>query len=269
MGILDILEEKHDRHNRAKEYRKSAEHYIEHGKEIINRAYERASRDAYKTEKAVDDFNDFRTQVARELNTSIRPVLRNFEDFHIDSKIDVPDVGVDDIRLSSFHFSAASSIPNLDILPIFAILSFFDDSDYDAAWTAKMKAEGFYDDMKYYRIMLNNKRKKMSEIRSFLAEEQSVITSLMEKLSAAKDKLNEGMRSSSFSQEQADTLKGIAKCSKLVAKTLETQFLTDSDDIDDRAKKLLKEIQTINEELPSAPDIRRSPKVIWFGSIMY
>ena len=267
--IFDNFSEKYERRKEARQYRKDAIYYVERGKEIINRAYEKASADAQKTETAVHEFNDFRCRTAANLQTSVYPLLKAFQSFDINSRIQVPDI---DFSKSNYLFNISISgaiVRPTSYVNISEIFDLFDDSDYYEAKSAKISAKSFYEDMKYHRSLLNEKREKMREIRYFISEQEAVINSLLEKLVAANDTLQEAMKKNLFTQEEADFFTGTAKCAQLILNLLETKFIVDDYNIEDKSKMLLEQLKTINNNLPAAPEIRKSSHIDWHRIISF
>lgn len=267
--IIDNLSEKHERRKYAAQYRKDAIYYVERGKEIINRAYEKASADALKTETAVHEFNNFRRRTADKLQTSVHPLLEEFQSFDINARIKTPELEFSkSSHISDINFSGSFGV-SMPSINVSSILDLFDDSDYDEAKFAKMNAKSFYEDMKYRRSLMEEKREKMREIRSFISEQEFVINSLIEKLEAADDKLQDSMKKEVFTQEEADFLTGTAKCAQLIFNLLETEFMTDNYDIETKAKTLLEQLKTIDSNLPAAPEIRKASKINWLHIISF
>ena len=143
---------------------------------------------------------------AELLLTSVYPLLKAFQSFDINSRIQVPDI---DFSKSNYLFNISISgaiVRPTSYVNISEIFDLFDDSDYYEAKSAKISAKSFYEDMKYHRSLLNEKREKMREIRYFISEQEAVINSLLEKLVAANDTLQEAMKKNLFTQEEADFL---------------------------------------------------------------
>ena len=103
---------------------------------------------------------------------------------------------------------------------------------------------------------LEKYKEQMREVRSFIISERSELSSLMNKVKKMTSELQTGMKKNSFTQEEADYLKGIHKITECIVTLLSTQFLSDSFKITQKYKKVYDSVQDINQSIPSSPSIK-------------
>lgn len=281
MGIFDVFseaKESREKSRQAREYIRDAKEIVREGDDIYERAYNEVMSYAEETEYMLNQHNDYKNQLAKELDKTVSDTLMKFKSFNIDKKVISSPLGKETkgsfsmFNSNSFSFASSNFIAKLDTGSIFDI--FISDCDYYEARRQYDEAKRYKERMKRERTKLRNYKDKMREIRVFIKSEKSELDSLVGKLKKMNDELKSGMSRSSFSIEEAEYLKGIHKISEYVMKLLSTEFLTDSLSINQKYKEVFSYVENINQNLPYAPSITDSNtaavmKHIIDGTVLY
>ncbi|MDF2892046.1 MAG: hypothetical protein K0R80_2413 [Clostridia bacterium] len=261
MGIFDIfddMKEKSDKRRRAEEYRRRAREYVKDGERIYNEAYSQVTSYSYETSCKIENHYNYKQRIIKEISSDVSPVLSRFNSFDIDHKVfDAP--SVNDSLLSSLSgkdlFSGVSSFASTLSIP--SILDLFSDpeEEYWEARRQKDEAKRFYEDVKYEREKLRNIKEKMRIIRSYIDDEKQLLDSLVSKVNNITSQLRLGMTKTSFTQSEADYLKGVHRIAQNMSELLTTRFLDNNFTITSQYQLSFDRLKQINSSIEVAPSV--------------
>ena len=197
IGILGNAEKKRE----TRELISEAKRYINEGEEIYEKAYDKVTSYAAKTEDKLKQHAEYKQKLARELGSNVGNTLKRFSKFDIDSKvIKAPTVSIKSggVDINIFNSVMSNFVPRTDTLSIFDL--FTSDNDYYEAKRQRDEAKRYKEKMKLEKKRLYGYKKQMEEIQRFIIAERSELDSLMEKVSIMTEELNSGMKKSRFSQ---------------------------------------------------------------------
>ena len=224
MGLMDFITEHNDRRRLEKElekdrrdtikqYLEEAKEYIEKGKETYNEEYERVNDLSQETRDNISDHNEWKRGISRRISQDISPILTDFKNFNIDSRIVIPKIA----EIDSHKISSSSGVQLFNGCKfmnkqpsIFSILSTSGctERDVEKARKQRNKAFDFSQEMYLKATELSNVRSRFNTINSFIVEEENQLNSLMNKLDKITEKLKRGMKNTEFTEKEANYMKG-------------------------------------------------------------
>lgn len=258
-GIIDARDEAESRREEqkmrkewARDCIRHAKEYIQYGKERYDNAYSNLQSNIEKTSTQISHFNSYKQEVARKLDSDIKPTITRFQQFNVSSRIEVPD-----ITISSSHFDLSNIGPSVSSVTGMSRPSildlFFDDDDYEEAKEKEREALEFRTEMIEKANELSNYSGRLREIRGVLETLESESDTLISRLEPIISRLNAAMTKSSFTQEEADALTNCCKIANFLVQELDKPCYDDDFKIKSRFKSSLEKIQSINNSLPTAP----------------
>ena len=282
MGFFDLIsdaKENIEKSQKAREYISDAKRLVREADELYAAAYAKVTDYAYETESKIRSHQAYKKNIASELNSSIKNTLVTFREFNIDSKVTAPTIS----KLNSLNIGGIENMASFSnslthhivSSPISMMLDLFiSEDDYYEAKRQRDEAKIYKQQMKNEKEKLYLYRDKMGAIRDFMSEEKQELETLMSKVRGMNNELNHGMQKTSFTEREANFLKGTHMIVGQIVDLLNTEFLTDDFDITMQYKKNFENICNINRNLPSSPSISdastaRMLKVILDGSIVW
>lgn len=269
MGLFDLfndLKEKSEKRKRADEYRRIAKRYVQDGEKIYNKAYSEVLSYSNEISYEIEQHYNYKQQILKEISSDVMPVLSKFNNFDIDKKVfDAPSINTS--TLSSLSGVDMVGKLSLSLAPSFLIPSILDlfsdpDEEYWEARSQMEEAERFYDNMRYERDKLYNIKENLRTIRYYIYDEKQLLDNLMLKVRNISSQLKSSMNKYSFSQAEADYLKGVHKIAQNISKLLTTKFLNNDFTITRQYKQAFEKIKAIDNSLQSAPTISQGTEGI-------
>lgn len=268
MGLFDffaeIAEDVSDGVDRSKEVKRfiaEARNYIREGENIYERAYHDVTDYAFETEELLQEHMKFKKRISKELGDGVGCTLESFKQFNVDAKVMSPPVikttekDINIFKSSLPHHNVTSEYDVIgDVTSVFG--KYVSTKEYYRAEWQRDEALQFKQSMITEKKKLEKYKEQMREVRSFIISERSELSSLMNKVKKMTSELQTGMKKNSFTQEEADYLKGIHKITECIVTLLSTQFLSDSFKITQKYKKVYDSVQDINQSIPSSPSIK-------------
>ena len=271
MGLMDFITEHNDRRRLEKElekdrrdtikqYLEEAKEYIEKGKETYNEEYERVNDLSQETRDNISDHNEWKRGISRRISQDISPILTDFKNFNIDSRIVIPKIA----EIDSHKISSSSGVQLFNGCKfmnkqpsIFSILSTSGctERDVEKARKQRNKAFDFSQEMYLKATELSNVRSRFNTINSFIVEEENQLNSLMNKLDKITEKLKRGMKNTEFTEKEANYMKCIHAIGNYIVEEMSTVFLDRDFNITEQYKKSFENIKKINGVLPESPQI--------------
>lgn len=256
--FFDDMKEKSAKRKQAEEYRRSAKKYVADGERIYNKAYSEVTAYSNETSYKIDQHYSYKQRIIKELGSDVKPVLSRFNSFDIDKRIfDAPSIDTSSLgALSGMSLMQgfSSSKPLLQIPSIFDLFG-DPEEEYWEARRQRDQAKWFYEDMKYERQKLNTIKDNMRTIRNYIYDEKQILENLVLKVKNITSQLKSSMMKTSFSQLEADYLKGIHKIALSISELLTTRFLNDDFTITSQYKSTFERIKEINNAIATAPTI--------------
>ena len=288
MGLADFLyknfnpEERRwreERRREAREIRQEAKEILSDAKDLYD-DYKDLKGDTQRAANQLNDlirsYNNYKSDVLKELNSDISVSIENFRRFNINSRIaappnlnsapTIPTVNVSSImtnlsggslNLISIALSAFSD-PDKDYEIDFSTAKYISDKDYEEADRQRDAARDYYykvqdalTDMKILYESLNNSRR-------YIDDEKSNLVQLMDKFRKIVNQLNGAMNRNSFTEQEARHLTGIAKIAEMIKNSLEQRIVGSSGKIESNYKIYGGKIREINGLIPAAPTISGS-----------
>ena len=273
MGLADFLyknfnpEERRwreERRREAREIRQEAKEILSDAKDLYD-DYKDLKGDTQRAANQLNDlirsYNNYKSDVLKELNSDISVSIENFRRFNINSRIAAPP-----------NLNSAPTIPTVNVSSIMtnlpggslnlisiALSAFSDpDKDYEEADRQRDAARDYYykvqdalTDMKILYESLNNSRR-------YIDDEKSNLVQLMDKFRKIVNQLNGAMNRNSFTEQEARHLTGIAKIAEMIKNSLEQRIVGSSGKIESNYKIYGGKIREINGLIPAAPTISGS-----------
>lgn len=249
MGFFSNAKDNYEKRQRAAEYRYDARKYINEGKEIYEKAYDKLLTTSFDIRMEISNYVNFKKQKLNEMNTILKKL--NCDEKHINSS--ELEIKLNNIEPSSIHpttfvtgesfFDELGAI--FSTIPAPSISDFFSDSssDYYEAKSERDQAKIYKETMKAERERLYNAREAMRNISSYIYSEKKEIEKLVDILKeAANNECNE-----------KDKLEAIYEITNLLAETLTTQFINNNYAITEQYNNVHSQIESINNNLYSAP----------------
>lgn len=264
--IFDNGREKLERSMKAREYISQAKSYIRDGEEIYENAYGKVRTYAFDTQYEISKHNDYKKSIAMEIGGDIATAIYRADNFILEGpaicKHSDINLNVFDACSKLFEDTIVDEIVTVfELKKRYSLLDLFiSDEDYYEARRRKDDAKYFKTQMKMERERLYNCKEKMREIRYFMDEEKREIDSLMVKIRKMKNDLNYRVDKGNLTKDEENDLKALNDITKLIVKLLETNFLSDSFEINGKYSEIFQNIKSINGELPDAPDVKNIGK---------
>lgn len=252
-GIRERIEREKRLHDDAKRCLESAKDTIRIAKDRYNSAYEEANAAAAQASDDMRFHICYKESIAKELDKSVSVRIREFRDFNIDSrtipsfpKIKIP---------SSINIDSVENITRGIVPPNPLLEGRSAEEEYRKAKEQLDAARRYKSRMDSETAKLESYRDKMEQLCDFISAEKEELDSLMEKLRKMSGELKAAMQKRSFTESEANYLKGIQKISESIVSLLKTEFLSDGLAVSRRYQDAFSKIKSINQNLPSAPSI--------------
>ena len=255
-GIRERIEREKRLRDDAKRCLESAKDTIRIAKDRYNSAYEEANAAAAQASDDMRDHICYKESIAKELDESVSVRIREFRDFNIDSrtipsfpKIKIPSsINIDSVE----NFTRGIVPPDPFSLSLEGRSA---EEEYRKAKEQLDAARRYKSRMDSETAKLESYRDKMEQLCDFISAEKEELDSLMEKLRKMSGELKAAMQKRSFTESEANYLKGIQKISESIVSLLKTEFLSDGLAVSRRYQDAFSKIKSINQNLPSAPSI--------------
>lgn len=249
MGIFSDAKDNYEKRRKAAEYRYDARQYINEGKEIYEKAYNRLVSTSYDVQSEISHYVKFKKQKLNEMNDILKNL--NCDEKNINSSaleikfnhLDPSSVHAHTFVTGESFFKELGAI--FSTIPAPSISDFFSDStmDYYEAKSEREEAKFYKEAMKAERESLNNTREAMKAISSYIYSEKKEIEKLIDILKKATT--NEC--------NNKDQLEAIYEITNLLAETLTTQFINNNYAITEQYNNVHAQIESINDNLYSVP----------------
>lgn len=234
---------------------KDAKGYVEDGKNIYNSALDKAEDAARKAQLSIDNYILCCEQTAKSIESDVTPVMKRFDDFHIDSRIN-NSIHIKEMRGSITIPQMRSVISSRTIMPGSGLFDWLiEDLKQDKAKEQLEKAKKYYSEMKVAQQKLLDTRDRLDRIRYRMDDEKREIEALTKKVTNITNQLQQAMTKTSFSSNDAAYYKGLRKIVEELAKMISTEFLGDNQSFTEKFKIQSDRIHEINIVIPSAPNI--------------
>lgn len=266
MGLFDLFEdakENMENAKKAREYIRQAKEYIEDGNRIYNNAYNKVESYANETKYRLQEHQRYKCSIAKELSNNISPIINDFKQFNIDSKIikefnielnNKNNISINDINSGISLFTNNSIFGNTINIPSLSDL-FISDEDYYEARRQRDEAKFFKQQMRYERERLYGYKEKMSIIRDFIRDEKYELDTLVNKVKSLSKQIEEAMKKRTFTSEEAKYLKGINAITEQITNMISSNFLSENFNISSKYQQAYEEIKNINANISSSPSI--------------
>ena len=251
----------------AKEYRQDAKEFFQEAKDLYEDDYKEYKRDAQRLSNQLGDLirrnNEYKASLLKELGGNITASIANFKRFNIDSKV------IKSIKLDSGDFSGVSLTASLASFsppivgtfnPISLVFSALSDpfEDRDKAYSQRSKAQEYLWQVQDAVSQMKATIEELRNTKTYIEDEKQTLDDLMGKIRQIINQLNTATTKESYTENEAQYMKGICRIAELIKNTLESQITNKSGDISSNYKKYSDKIRKINRAIPSAPTITQS-----------
>ena len=273
MGLGDFLyknfnpEERRwreERRREAREIRQEAKEILSDAKDLYD-DYKDLRGDTQRAANQLNDligsYNNYKSDVLKELNSDISVSIDNFRRFNISSRVAAPP-----------NLSSAPTIPTVSVSSIMANLpggslnlisialsAFSDpDKDYEEADRQRDAAREYLYKVEDALNAMKSLYESLSNSRKYIESEKSSLTQLMEKLRKIVNQLNGAMNRNSFTEKEARYMTGIAKIAEMIKNSLEQRIVGSSGNIESNYKLYSGKLRELNNLIPAAPTVSGS-----------
>ena len=264
MGIFDIfsgsrksfsdISDNWEKRQQAREYNSRAREIIDDYTDRYNTTYINTMDYALETEYRLKKHYEFKKQIAKKLQLDVDPVLESFKKFDVDNKIIDADFGNIDVA-KNIDISISSSkqkfagINRLSFDTCFPnINDIFRDAteEYYQAESNLNQAKMYREEIKLKREELRTIKSNLSNIRSYISDEERVLNELTTRVQNISQKLNEGMKKTSFKKEEGEHLKSIYKIALGINHLIGMKFLNDDFSVSEDYNNLFIKMKEVN-----------------------
>ena len=250
----------------AEEYRSEARNYISDAKNDIQ-DFKDLKQDARDWAKSIgeqlDELNQQKVEVLKELDGEISVTIANFKRFNISGRVpkapNISFAGIPNFSSASLTNAIGGIGSSFSLVNIsFSSLS-NPERDRDEARRKMREAERYAEKARCVRDQMKEVHDKLENTYHYIQDERGVIYELMDKLRSIIKQFKTAMQQQTHTEKSAKYMEGICKIAEQIKFTLENQVVNDdSGEIQDNYKLYSQRIREINRSIPSAPNISSS-----------
>ena len=263
----------------AREYRQDAKEFLQEAKALYEDDYKELKIDARRMANNVGDLikqhTTYKEEMLKELGGEISSSIENFKKFNIDSHV-IKHIDIESNSFSSFSIAKTSIscfMPNRGgdfSLPSLVLSAFSDPfKDREKASEQRSKAQEYLWQVEDAVLEMKQTIAILKSTKQYILDERDVLDELMGKIRKITNQLSSATQKNSYTEHEAQYVKGICKIAEIIKKTLEEQVANNDGNISNNYKKYSDRIRQINGSIPSAPVLNENNNNWLFDIIKY